>query len=58
MVISIIGMIIGIIVAIVGCVYLVREKDDKDSRKIYGTISVIGLAVFVAMLVKLIFEIM
>lgn len=58
MVISIIGMIIGIIVAIVGCVYLVREKDDKDSRKIYGTISVIGLAVFVAMLVKFIFEIM
>ena len=58
MVISIIGMIIGIIVAIVGCVYLVREKDDKDSRKIYGIISVIGLAVFVAMLVKLIFEIM
>lgn len=58
MVISIIGMVIGIIVAIVGCVYLVREKDDKDSRKIYGTISVIGLAVFVAMLVKLIFEIM
>ncbi len=58
MVISIIGMVIGIIVAIVGCVYLVKEKDDKDSRKIYGTISVIGLAVFVAMLVKLIFEIM
>lgn len=58
MVINIIGMVIGIIVAIVGCVYLVREKDDKDSRKIYGTISVIGLAVFVAMLVKLIFEIM
>lgn len=58
MVISIIGMVIGIIVAIVGCVYLVKEKDDKDSRKIYGTISIIGLAVFVAMLVKLIFEIM
>lgn len=58
MVISIIGMVIGIIVAIVGCVYLIKEKDDKDSRKIYGTISVIGLAVFVAMLVKLIFEIM
>lgn len=58
MVISIIGMVIGIIVAIVGCVYLVKEKEDKDSRKIYGTISVIGLVVFVAMLVKLIFEIM
>ncbi|HAX83675.1 MAG TPA: hypothetical protein DCY15_04120 [Ruminococcaceae bacterium] len=54
MVVSIIGMVIGILVAIVGIYYLVKEKDDKESKKIYGIISGVGAAVFVGMLIKLI----
>lgn len=56
MVISIIGMLIGIMVVVFGLYYLIKERDDSESRKIYSIISGIGGVVFIAMLVKLIFE--
>ena len=43
MIISIIGMLIGALVDGVGVYYLIKEKQDKESVKIYGIIS--GVAV-------------
>ena len=54
MIISIIGMLIGALVAGVGVYYLIKEKRDKESVKIYGIISGVGGVIFIGMLVKLI----
>lgn len=56
MIISIIGILIGALVLGAGIYYLVEEKDDKESRKIYGVISCVGGVIFIGMLLKLIFE--
>lgn len=48
MVIGIIGLIIGILVLCFGIYYLVKEKHDAESKKIYGIISVIGAVIAVA----------
>lgn len=43
--VKIIGLIIGILVLDTGVCYLVKEKQDPESRKIYTVVSVIGTAV-------------
>ena len=53
MIISIICMIIGALIAITGIYYLVKEKQDKESVKTYGIISVIGCVVFIVSLIIL-----
>ena len=53
MIISIIGILIGGSVLGAGIYYLMKEKDDKESRKIYGIISGIGGVVFIGALLKL-----
>lgn len=58
MIISIIGMLIGALVAGAGIYYLVKEKQDKESAKIYRIISGVGGVIFIAMLVKLILELL
>lgn len=58
MIISIIGMLIGALVAGVGVYYLIKEKRDKGSVKIYGIISGVGGVIFIGMLVKLILELL
>ena len=58
MIISIIGMLIGALVAGAGIYYLVKEKRDKESVKIYGIISGVGGVIFIGMLVKLILELL
>ena len=47
MAIGIIGSVIGLAVLITAVVLLVREKNDKESKKIYSVITVIGAIVFV-----------
>ena len=42
MAVKIIGLIIGILVLGAGIYYLVKEKHDPESKKIYTVISVIG----------------
>lgn len=56
MILSIIGILIGLAVLGAGIYYLIREKNDRDSRKIYGIISGIGGVVFLGALIKLIVE--
>lgn len=58
MIISIIGMLIGAVIAGAGIYYLVKEKQDKESMKIYGIIGGIGGIIFIAMLIKLILELL
>ena len=43
--VKIIGLIIGILVLDAGVYYLVKEKQDPESQKIYIVVSVIGAAV-------------
>ena len=54
MVIGIIGIIIGLLVLGAGIYYLIKEKDDKESKKIYGITSGIGAVVTVVAAVILI----
>ena len=42
MAIKIIGLIIGILVLYVGLYYLIKEKHDPESKKIYSIVSIIG----------------
>ena len=48
MVIGIIGTIIGLLILGAGLYYLKKEKNDPESKKIYGITSAIGAAVTVA----------
>lgn len=50
---KIIGLVVGLLVLAVGVYYLVKEKNDSESRKIYGVISAVGgvVAVVCALLI-------
>ena len=55
MAVKIIGLIIGVLVLGGGLYYLTQEKDDKESRKIYSIVSLIGgvIAIVCALLLFL-----
>ncbi len=55
MTVAIIGLIIGLLVLGAGLYYLVKEKNDPESKKIYGVISLAGALLSVGMVVKLLF---
>lgn len=57
MVISIIGAIIGAMITAFGLYYLVKERKDPESRKIYGIVSGIGGVIFIVLVIKLLIEI-
>ncbi len=42
MIVKIIGLIIGLLVLGAGICYLVKEKQDAESRKTYTVVSIIG----------------
>ncbi len=46
--VTIIGLLIGILVFGAGVYYLVKEKEDKESQKIYTVTTIIGLVIVVA----------
>lgn len=50
---KIIGLVVGLLVLAVGVYYLGNEKNDPESRKIYGVISTVGgvVAVVCALLI-------
>ncbi|MGL5434422.1 MAG: hypothetical protein ACRDBO_03355 [Lachnospiraceae bacterium] len=50
---TIIGLLIGISIAIAGGFYLKKEWEDKESRKIYGVFLGIGLAIAVGVVIKI-----
>lgn len=53
MVIGIIGIIIGLLVLGAGIYYLIKEKNDAESKKIYSIISGIGALVTVVSVIIL-----
>ena len=53
MTVAIIGLIIGLLVLGAGLYYLVKEKNDPESKKIYGVIGLVGALLSVGMIVKL-----
>lgn len=42
MAVKIIGLIIGVLVLFAGIYYLVKENDDRESKKIYSIVSAVG----------------
>lgn len=54
MAVKIIGLIIGILVLCAGLYYLIKEKHDPESKKIYSIVSVIGGVIFAVCAVLLI----
>ena len=56
MVKSIIGVVIGLLIAIFGIYYFVKEKSDKESRKIYSIISAVGGIITIISVILLIFS--
>ena len=52
---KIIGLVVGLLVLAAGVYYLGKEKNDPESRKIYGIISAVGgvVAVVCALLLVL-----
>ncbi len=51
MTVKIIGAVIGALILGFGLYYLIKEKNDPESRKIYGIISAIGGLLFIIMLI-------
>lgn len=47
-----------IMVLVFGIYYLLKEKEDKESVKIYGVTTAIGAVIFVGMLISLIIKLM
>ncbi len=47
MAVKIIGLIIGVLILGAGLYYLAKEKDDKESKKIYTITSVVGALISV-----------
>lgn len=58
MVVSIIGAAIGAMVAAFGLYCLIKEWKDPESKRIYGITTAIGAVIFVAMLIKLLVELL
>ena len=46
-------LLIGVMMVVAGVYYRAKDKDDAESRKIYGIIALIGAALTVAMAVKM-----
>ena len=53
MIVTIIGLLIGLLVLGAGIYYLVKEKEDPESKKIYTVVTVIGLIITVVAAIRL-----
>lgn len=50
---TVIGLIIGVMILGAGLYYLVKEKGNAESRKIYGITCLVGLVIIICLLVKI-----
>ena len=53
MIITIIMLIIGLAILIGGLYYLVKEKEDKESRRIYAITVAVGAVIAIGTLIKI-----
>lgn len=51
--IKIIGLLIGLLIFGFGIYYLIKEKNDKESRKIYTVTTVVGAVIAIGVLIFL-----
>lgn len=49
---NIIGILIGMLIICFGIYYLIKEKNDIESKKIYTITSVVGIIILVVMVIK------
>ena len=56
MIFNIIVLLIGAVILGAGVYYLVREKNDRESLKIYSVISGAGAVIVIAMILKITME--
>ena len=52
MIFNVIGLLIGIAVLLAGIFYMVKEKNDPESRKIYMITAAIGAVITVYMIFR------
>ena len=50
---NVIGFLVGILISSGGFYYLIKEKNDVESRKIYSVVSVIGVVILVVMIIRI-----
>lgn len=50
---KVIGLLIGLLIFCLGLYYLIKEKEDKESRTIYLVTTVVGAVVAIAALILL-----
>ena len=55
MIITLLGMVIGLIILIAGIYYLIKDKNDPESKKIYSIISAVGFVIVAGFIIKIIF---
>ena len=53
--VPVLGIVIGLLVLAAGIYFLVKEKADPESKKIYTIVTLIGAVIIVAALLMLIF---
>lgn len=55
MIFKIIGLIIGALISGAGIYYLIKEKNDSESKKIYGITTLVGviIAIIIALMLVL-----
>lgn len=51
---NIISLLIGLLILIFGIYYFVKEKQDKESRVIYGITIGVGLIIILAIIIRII----
>lgn len=56
MIFNVIGLIIGILILGAGIYYLLKEKEDKESRKIYSITTAAGALIILVIVIKFLVE--
>lgn len=52
MVITVVGLVIGVMILGAGLYFLAKNKNDAESRRIYGVIAAIGAVIVVGLVIK------
>ena len=52
MIFNIVAIIVGVLIFTFGIYYLIKEKQDKESRRIYGIASAAGFIITAAAIIK------
>ncbi len=52
-IITVCGLIVGVGLVGAGTYYLIKEKGDRESVKIYGIFAAIGAVILIGMMIKI-----